>query len=178
MSEVRKALVSACKEFEEDLVLYYYRDCSDAERNRVEYHLKGCDACCRFLEDLRGFLPGMADAGEYPQTFWDSYLKELQEKLAVQAKRSSWWRVFSGWNRPWAIPAMGTALVLIVASVLVFNQGVSTVQQEPSQEPVPPEIVADSGKLDFFKSMDLLESLQVLEALDGKRSDSENIHRL
>jgi predicted anti-sigma-YlaC factor YlaD len=178
MSEIKKALISACKEFEEDLVLYYYGDCLNAERKRVEYHLKECDACYGFLEDLRGFLPGMADAGEYPQTFWDSYLKELQEKLAVQEKRRSWWRVLSGWNRPWAIPAVGTALVLIVASALVFNQGVSTLVQQPSQEVVPPEIIADTGKLDFFKSMDLLESLQVLEAIDGTRSESENIHRL
>lgn len=178
MSEVRKALVSACKEFEEDLVLYYYGDCLDTERNRLEHHLKECDACRRFLEDLRSFLPGMTETGEYPQTFWDSYLKELQEKIAAQEKRFSWWRVFSEWKRPWAIPAMGTALVLIVASALVLNQGVWTVRQQPVQEAVPPEIIADAGKLDFFRSMDLIESLPVLESLDGSRPDTESTHKL
>ena len=40
MTERGDTLRTACKDFEEDLVLYYYGDGSAAERSRVEGHLQ------------------------------------------------------------------------------------------------------------------------------------------
>src|SRR5437773_465220 len=41
-------LETACRDFEEDLVLYYYGEGSGAERSRVESHVKACSRCSRF----------------------------------------------------------------------------------------------------------------------------------
>ncbi|MGH7928952.1 MAG: zf-HC2 domain-containing protein, partial [Candidatus Binatia bacterium] len=48
MNETRVTLENACAEFEADLVLYYYGEASEAERLKVEGHLKGCQRCGRF----------------------------------------------------------------------------------------------------------------------------------
>ncbi len=40
---------SACKSFEEDLVLYYYGEISDTERRPIEQHLSSCQSCQQIL---------------------------------------------------------------------------------------------------------------------------------
>ena len=62
-------LETACRDFEEDLVLYYYGEGSEAERSRVESHVKACSRCSRFLDDLRKLLPQIARPEELPQSF-------------------------------------------------------------------------------------------------------------
>ena len=52
MKEYSDTLRTACKDFEEDLVLYYYGDGSENERIRVQGHLQTCSSCREFLEDL------------------------------------------------------------------------------------------------------------------------------
>ena len=77
-------LQSACKEFEEDLVLHYYCETSDEERRRIGEHLCGCLRCQSFVDDLRRLLPQMARSEELPQSFWDNYYRETVAKLAQQ----------------------------------------------------------------------------------------------
>ena len=71
MKEHSDTLRTACKDFEEDLVLYYYGDGSEKERIRVQGHLQTCSSCREFLEDLRKLLPQMAKPSELPPTFWE-----------------------------------------------------------------------------------------------------------
>ena len=86
------ALKSACKDFEEDLVLYYYGEGGAAERQRVERHVSGCVCCRRFVDDLQRLLPQMTESQELPQTFWDKYLRETVAKLAEQEEKKFCWR--------------------------------------------------------------------------------------
>ena len=74
-------LQNACSDFEEDLVLHYYGDGSEAEHKRVETHLQECAPCRIFLQDLARLLPRMAKPNELPQSFWDNYYREMLEKL-------------------------------------------------------------------------------------------------
>lgn len=178
MGKDRKLFGPACKDYEEDLVLYYYGDCADAERERVEVHLGQCASCSRFLADLRAFLPGMAEPRQFAQSFWDDYYRELTEKLALQERRNSWWRGFFAPTRFRWLPALGAAAVVMIALTFIFDRGGVGLQQMPSRDQVPQEILADAAKLDFFKSMDLLESLQRLEEMEGKKPVSDALHRL
>src|SRR3989304_3438103 len=57
MMERKPTLETACRDFEEDLVLYYYGDGSDGERGRVEVHIRTCARRPRFLDELRQLLP-------------------------------------------------------------------------------------------------------------------------
>ena len=155
---------TACKNLEEDLVLYYYGETSDAEKRRIEDHLSGCRSCGRFVDDLRRLLPQMATAQQFPQSFWDSYYRETLAKLAKQEERSHWWTNLFAPMKMWMLPAFGTVAVAILAIGLVFNRGDSQRLSDRSVEAaIPQEILADANQLEFFKTMDMLESLGKLE---------------
>jgi len=176
MKEPRDTLQTACKDFEEDLVLHYYGDGSEAERDRVEAHLKECAPCRVFLEDLRKLLPQMAKTNEMPQSFWDNYYRETIEKLAAQEERRHWWQNLFAPMRGWMLPAFGTAAVAVFAVALVVSKGHWHLPLSQTQERIPQEILTDTNQLEFFEAMDMLESLSKLEALDGTKVETGNSH--
>jgi putative zinc finger protein len=167
-----ETLETACRSYEEDLVLYYYGEDAETDRNRVEIHIKSCSRCSRFLDDLHKLLPQMAQAKELPPSFWDRYYREMADKLTIQRERSAWWRNAFTPMRFWAVPAFGTVAVAVLALALIFGKGGWNHPAVRTQEKIPQEIMADSKQLEFFNSMDMLESLPVLEALDGPKSDA------
>jgi hypothetical protein len=174
-------LSGACKKYEEDLVLYYYGESSTADGHRVERHLSECNGCRRFVDDLRGLLPQLVRCQELPETFWDSYYRETVAKLSEREDRSHWWRNLFMPMKTWQVPAWGTAAVLVLAlglfygkvSVPLFTDGWST--------KLPSEIIADTNQLEFFRSLDMLESLSQLEERNGGRlepnSDRSSLSR-
>ena len=179
MSERRIALENACGEFEADLVLYYYGEGSAAERGRIETHLDACARCARFMDDLRGFLPRMSKTTELPQTFWANYYREMVHKLDQERERKSWWRGLIPTFGGWAIPAFGTAVVAVLAVALVFGKGDWSLRSSSSpQESIPQEILSDSGRLEFFNSLDMLESLAALEKMDGSQRERVEFRNL
>jgi predicted anti-sigma-YlaC factor YlaD len=163
------ALENACKEFEADLVLYYYGDDSEADHRRVELHCAECSRCRRFLDDLRQLLPQMAQPKEMPGAFWDNYYNEVVQKLASEREQPSWWREFLGSMRSWALPAFGTLAVASLAFFFVIHSGT---HPKRSATPIPQEILADPHSVEFFKSMDLLESLNKLEQNDNPKMEA------
>lgn len=167
-----ESLESACKQYEEDLVLYYYGENSEEERRRVERHLLSCRSCGRFLDDLRGLLPQMAQAEEVPQTFWDNYYRETVAKLTDHDEREPWWRRLFAPARLWMVPAFGTVVAAVLVIGLVFGKGNLRLFVEPHQEKIPQEILTDRNQLEFFESMDMLESLSKLEAQDDQKTNS------
>ncbi len=173
MIERTGKLKTACRDFEEDLVLFYYGDGLEAERTRVEGHIKACSSCGRFLDDLHKLLPQMAEPKELPRSFWDKYHKEVVQKLAAQQARSSWWQDFFAAARAWAVPAFGTAVVAVLAVALVIGKTSWNLQSSRSQGNVPQEIMADTNQLEFFNSMDMLESLRALESLDASKTNAK-----
>jgi hypothetical protein len=173
MKEGSHKLESACRAFEADLVLYYYGDIAQAERGRIERHCQGCLRCRRFLEDLYQLLPQMVNAKPLPANFWDNYYRETVQKLAAQEARGSWLRNLFAPLHVWLIPAFGTVAVAALAVTLVLGKaGWNLRLSAPQQEAIPQEILADEAKVEFFKSMDLLESLGVLEKMDGSSQDA------
>jgi len=160
-------LSGACKKYEEDLVLYYYGESSAADGHRVERHLSECLACRRFVDDLRGLLPQMAKSQELPQTFWDSYYRETVAKLSQRAERNDWWRNLLAPMKTWLVPAFGTAAVAVLALGLLFGRGSLPSFVDGSSAYLPEEIIADANQLEFFRSLDMLESLGQLEEQDG-----------
>ena len=174
MTQRTEALRAACKDFEEDLVLYYYGDDATAERSRVESHLQSCSTCHEFLDDLRTLLPQMAKPSELPPKFWDNYYNEMVQKLAIHEERQPWWKNFFAPMRTWMVPAFGTAAVAALAIGLVIGSGHWHYPFNRIQEQIPQEILSDTNQLEFFKSMDLLENLSSLEARDGGKIQPGN----
>ena len=178
MVEHKDSFRQACKDFEEDLVLYYYGESREPEAHRVEEHLKECASCERFLEELRAYLPLTGEPQDPPQAFWNSYYRELKEKLAAQDERAPWWRRLFVLSHPWSVPALGTAVALIFALTLTFGKGIGRFKISSIQDEVPPEIRAAADNIDFFETMDLLESIELLEALEQTRSAPTAVHNL
>ena len=109
---------------------------------------------------------------ELPQSFWDNYYREMVGKLAVHRERSTWWRSFFAPMRVWVVPAFGTAAIAVLAVALVLGKGGWSFQPNRSQQNIPSEILTDAKQLEFFNSMDMLESLHVLETLDSTKTES------
>lgn len=169
-------LDNACKSFEEDLVLYYYGENSGAERRRVEQHLSTCHGCESFADDLNRVLPTMAEQQKLPQAFWENYYRETVAKLAEQDERKSWWRNWLTPVRGWMVPAFGTLAGTVLVLGLLFGKGDLSSFVEPPSRTVPQEIIADSNQLEFFRTMDMLESLDKLEQQDGTKSELQNTY--
>jgi hypothetical protein len=161
-------LEGACKNYEEDLVLYYYGESGAAERAAMEQHMAQCGRCRNFVDDLGRVLPQMAPQPELPQPFWDSYFRETKAKLDAYEARQSWWR---GWFAPlngWLMPAFGTMAVAALAIALVLEKS-DLVSFIDTPAPIPAEVLVDSNQLEFFKSLEILESLSTLEELDRSK---------
>ena len=174
MKEQSDTLRTACKDFEEDLVLYYYGDSSESERIRVQDHLQTCSSCREFLEDLRKLLPQMAKPSELPAAFWDNYYDEMVQKLAAHEERRAWWKNWFVPIRTWMVPAFGTAVVAALAIGLVISRGNWDYPFSQTQVQIPQEILSDTNQLEFFKSMDMLETLSSLEGQDGTKVQPGN----
>jgi predicted anti-sigma-YlaC factor YlaD len=166
METLGGALKAACKEFEEDLVLHYYGELSLAERKRVESHVAACSVCRGFADDLGRLLPQMAKPMELPDRFWDNYYREVIDKITEQRERTHWWREMFAPMRLWAVPAFGAATVLVFGLTLTLGKVGWNPLSEPKQGLIPQEVLSDENKVEFFKSMELVESLRTLEALD------------
>ncbi|HXG50288.1 MAG TPA: zf-HC2 domain-containing protein [candidate division Zixibacteria bacterium] len=160
----------SCKQLAEDLVLYYYGELEAGDRPRVEAHVERCVSCRGFLDDLRRLLPAMAKSDPLPESFWDDYYREMVAKLSAYQERRSWWKEFLAPMRSWAIPAFGTAMAVVLGLGLTLTSLKWNKARQP--EPIPQEILSDANKLEFFKSMDLVEAWIQLEQQDGSRLES------
>jgi hypothetical protein len=167
----RQNLPGACKDFEPDLVLYYYQDLAGEERQRVESHLESCARCRVFLEGLRSFLPATVQTDEPQPAFWHSYSREMRAKLAAEEEKRGWRQALSFLLRPWPVPAMATAVILVLA--LTFSKGWLPTGQN-TKESEPAEIV---DNVDFLNSMDFLDSMALLEAVEGEAQNGETTSR-
>lgn len=168
----RVVLQNACKNFEEDLVLYYYGECDATEQRRVSEHLAACVSCRGFLDDLRRWLPQIAQAEPMTPAFWDSYYRETLAKLERQEEKEPWWRSWFAPRPMWMVPAFGTVGVMLLVVGLLFGKGNLSSFMQRSAANIPQEILADENQLQFFESMDLLESLSRLEKQDDSNGEA------
>lgn len=174
MTDRMKALESVCKEYEEDLVLYYYGENGDEDRRRIARHLSECGPCRGFVEDLKRVLPQMGQNPEMPQSFWDNYYRETVAKLTEQEERKNRWRDWFAPMRTWMVPAFGTVAGMVLVVGLLFGQGHWGVFLDRPSGHIPEEIIADKNQLEFFRTMDMLEFLDRLEQQDGVKINLQN----
>ena len=169
-------LKHACKSFEEDLVLHYYGENSEADRVRVGQHLEECPCCRSFIDDLRRLLPRMAREQERPQAFWDDYYRETLMKLAAQSERKHWWQDLLNPLKMWGVPAFGTIAVVVLAVGLVLGRSHLNFFSDKPAPSIPQEIMVDADQLEFFRALDMLESLSLPEVPEGKVLEPKTNH--
>ena len=169
--KARAPLASACKQYEEDLVLHYYGETSHDERSKIENHLADCMSCKSFLDDLRRLLPQITQTEKMPQSFWDNYYRQTVAKLADYDERKFSWRAFFASMRMWMVPAFGTVAAAVLVVGLMFGKDNIKLFVKPTAERIPQEIIADKNQLEFFESMEIIEALGKLEAQDEPKTD-------
>jgi hypothetical protein len=163
MAERRASRPKACPDYERNLVLYYYGECADAERAGIISHLEVCNSCRDFLEDLRLLLPLTVKTDEPGEAFWQSYSRDLRVKLAAANPVSYWAGWLSSFWTSWSVPALATALTVILAlTVTLTRERWQKTDSPPAQEGLF-EVLPLAENLDFFTAMDLLDSLDLIE---------------
>lgn len=169
---IKRSLEGACKRYEEDLVLHYYGEIAGDDRALLERHVAGCEPCRSFLADLQHLLPQLSRSDELPASFWDGYYRETMAKLDAQDEQRNRWRSWLMPLRGWMMPAFGTVAAAVLVVGLMFGQDNLRLFVQPRAEPIPQEIMADRNQLEFFKSMDMLEALDKLEAQEEPKSQN------
>lgn len=165
MATDEEITIAACENLEQELVLYYYGELPEPDRAKLDAHIETCRACALYLKQLENLLPLTRKADEPPQAFWDAYSRELQHKIAGVKEKKSWWRSLAALFQPWTVPALATAAVAIVAVTLTLGKGLWRSQNtQPDQEALM-EILPIAENLEFFKTMEVLDALDVLEEM-------------
>ena len=174
MAEQNYNSSQGCKDYEQDLILYYYGELREGELDRMEAHLQACESCGQTLESLKSMLPLAVKEDHPPQSFWDDFSRELRGKLDDVEAKVSWWNRILSIIRPWPIPAAAAAIVLLLALTLTLERTLrSPVQGPPVNEEII-EIFRMADDVEFFKNLDLLDSMEILEVPGAPSNGSES----
>lgn len=170
MTEPMRTLVSPCGELEENLVLFHYGDLDGADRGALQGHLHSCTACAGYLKELDTLLPLTLKADQPPETFWTDYNRELRQKLDRAAEKKSWLQSLGEFFWPRWMPALATAGVVALALTLTIGRGIWSTNDSQDDAAIM-ELLPVAENLEFFKTMDVLDNLDLLESM-GSQSNA------
>ncbi|MGH7834788.1 MAG: zf-HC2 domain-containing protein [Candidatus Binatia bacterium] len=154
----------ACSDFERDLVLYYYKESPADECRRIESHLQSCFGCKRFLQELASLLPLTLQDDEPPQAFWESYSRALRRRLARAESKPAWWNRLSAFFVPWPVPATAAAVVVGLAVTLALGTWSSKNEDLPPENEAVLEVMPIAENLELLRSMEFLDALDLLDS--------------
>jgi hypothetical protein len=166
MTEQTKMLVSPCADLEENLVLFHYGDLDGAERGTLQAHLQSCAACAGYLKELGTVLPLTLQADQPPEAFWNDYKRELRQKLD-RAEKKSWAQSFGEFFQPRWMPAFATAGVVALALTFTVGSGIWSTNDSQDDAAIM-EMLPVAENLEFFKTMDVLDNLDLLESMGNQ----------
>jgi anti-sigma factor RsiW len=167
-----KSPAIACKPFEEDLVLYYYGELDSPGRTAVESHIQSCEPCRSYVKEMQVILPLTVKPDEPPQAFWEEYSREMRRKLTQVGERKSWWRSLTSFLQPWVIPVTATAVVAVLAVTLTLGKGFWGSKEIPQDDEAFMEIMPAAENLEFFKTMEVLDAMDLLEDMGSPAKGS------
>jgi predicted anti-sigma-YlaC factor YlaD len=168
MMEQTNTLVCPCGDREENLVLLHYDDLDGDKRRALQEHLQGCAACTSYLKELGTLLPLTVQADQPPETFWTDYNRELRQRLNRAEK--NWIQTVGAFFQPRWMPALATTGVVALALIFTVGRGVWSTN-EPQNDAAMMEILPVAENLEFFKAMEMLDNLDLLESM-GNQSNA------
>jgi len=108
------------------------------------------------------------------QSFWDDYSRELRGKLDQVVAKVSWWDRIVSLLRPWPVPAAATAIVLLLALTVTLNRTLRRPEQTPPVNEEIFEIFRMADDVEFYKNLDLLDSMDMWEVPGAFSNGSES----
>ena len=169
--QANQAHTSACKAYEEDLVLLHYGDLSGAEREKLDSHLGSCAGCAGYLKELATLLPLTVKSDEPPQEFWQNYSRELRGKLDDIAAKKAWWQILAPAFRPGYLTAFAAAAIVALALTFTLGKTVWNAKNNPQDDEMA-EALPVAEHLDFFTAMDILDDLELLELIGSQSNNA------
>jgi hypothetical protein len=163
---------AACENLEQDVVLYYYEELAEPDRGKIISHLETCRACSLYLKQLETLLPITQKPDEPPPAFWDDYSRELRHKLTQVKDKKSWWRSLLALLQPWTVPAFATVALMILAVTLTLGKGFWRAKNALPDDEAFMELLPVAENLEFFKTMEVLDALDVLEEMGSSSAGS------
>jgi hypothetical protein len=165
-------IANPCKALEENLVLFHYGDLAESERQQVGNHLTSCAGCAGYLAQLAALLPLTVKADEPPEHFWSDYNRELRHKIDAASEKRSWRELLGGFFQPRLLPAWGAAAAVTLALTLTFGHQFWQSNDPPKDETALIEAMPVAENLEFFKTMDVLDNLDLLESMGNNPGDA------
>ncbi|HSQ11629.1 MAG TPA: hypothetical protein VLM90_01365, partial [Candidatus Deferrimicrobium sp.] len=96
---------------------------------------------------------------------------ELRHKIDAAVENKSWWQNFTAIFRPGYLPALATAAVVVLALTFTLGGGLWSVKNgTPDVELTEALPVAEN--LEFFRAMDVLDELDLLEVMDSQGNNA------
>lgn len=168
MADQNRTLARACKDREEDLVLLHYGDLAGTERDALQVHLGGCSGCTDYLKELTALLPSTVERDDPPQIFWTDYSRELRHKIDAESERTSWRQRLRALFQPRLLPAFAAAAVVALALTLTLGKSMWRPTDPVQEDAALLEMLPVAENLEFFKAMDVLDDLDLLESMSAQ----------
>lgn len=171
MAESNKTPSVPCAALEENLVLHHYGELDGAERAALEAHLQSCAGCAGYLEDLRAWLPLTVETDQPPPLFWADFTRDLRHKLDDAAGKNSWRRTLAAFFQPRLVPVLAGAAAVALALTFTLGKAIWSTSDLAQDDAVMMEVLPVAENLEFFKAMDVLDNLDLLESM-GSQGDA------
>lgn len=145
-----------CREAQTLLTALHDGELPDADRARVENHLRGCSECGRLLADLARAdeVAGVPDPGP---GYWDRFNARLADRIDREAEgpRVALPRPKQGWMRQqfrYLVPAVAAAALVVVVVRYGGRAPVAPTPTRPPAESVTEQAALDSAGQRMAKS--------------------------
>jgi len=162
---------SACADLEADLVLFHFGDLDGVERERLQSHVANCAGCTGYMNELAALMPLMVKTDSPPQEFWMDYSRALRHKLDTAVEKKSGWQNITAMFKPRYLPALAAAVVVALALTFTLGNGLWSSKRDMPDEELT-EMLPVAENLEFFRAMDVLDELDMLEFMGSPVNDA------
>jgi hypothetical protein len=160
----------ACPEQEENLVLLYYGDLAGVERDNLRHHLTDCAGCGNFFQDLGELLPLTRKSDKPPAIFWTDYNRELRHQLDDLALTPTWPQRLTAFFELRPVPIIIVTAMIVLAITFTLGRGLWPTNDPARHQTLLLEVMPVAENLEFFRTMDVLDELELLELMENQGS--------
>ena len=167
---------TACADLEADLVLLHFGDLDDGERDRLQSHAANCTGCSNYLRELTTLMPATVKIDTPPPEFWTAYSRELRHKIDKAVESRPWWQSVAAMFQPRYLPAFAAAAIVALALTFTLGRGLWPGKVDDSKDgsfdKEFTEALPVAENLEFFRTMDVLDDLDLLEFMGNQSNNA------
>ena len=171
MAQPIEPAATTCADLEAELVLLHYGDLDGVESKRLQSHVANCAGCSSYLKELAALMPLTVKTDTPPQEFWMDYSRELRHKIDATVESKLWWQKIPAIFQPRYLSALAAAAVVVLALTFTLGRGVWNGKNDIPDDDLS-EALPVAENLEFFRAMDVLDELDLLEVMGNPANDA------